>query len=67
MINQHIKDMAGTPFQVGDTVARAYLNQKSPVIRLSVVTAFSDDMTKMFLDNSHVAIVYPSRLLILNT
>ena len=55
-------DMRGQEFAVGDKVAKAYASGRS--VNLSVATVARIEDGKMYLDDSHVAIRFPGRLLI---
>lgn len=56
-------DMLDKTFKVGDRVARAYTSGRSANLELRTVTKIADG--KLWLDNSHVPINYPGRLLII--
>lgn len=58
-----LKDMMGTEFVVGQSVARAVTSGRSSYIEIRTVTKIEGK--KMYLDDSKVAIRYPSRMLIL--
>lgn len=57
-------DMLGKPFTIGDHVVKAYSSGRAVNLTRGIVTRIEDG--KMYLDNSHVAIHFPGRLLIIN-
>ena len=59
-----IKDMRGRQINVGDIVAKAEVLGRSGDLRIAECTRIENG--KMYLDNSKVAINFPSRLLVIN-
>jgi len=60
-----LKDMRGTVIKVGDTVIKAEAQNRSPHLTIREVTRIEDG--RMWLDGSTVPIVYPSRLIVLES
>lgn len=57
-----MKDMFGNDLLVGDVVLKPESIGRSPMITKRTVTKI--DGGKLYLDNSKVAIIYPSRLVL---
>ncbi len=55
-------DMRKNEFVVGDMVVKPEMSGQSASLRIGIVTKIENG--KMYLDNSKVAIRYPSRMLI---
>ena len=58
------KDFKGVDLRVGDSVARAVVNGRTPLIEICEVTRV--DGKKVYLDGSPQALRFPERVLILN-
>lgn len=58
------KDYFGRELKVGDRVIRSYTSGRSALVEDRQVTKI--DGLRVFLDNSHIAIHYPDRLVIIN-
>lgn len=56
-----MRDKFQNEFELGDVVVHPVLNGRSPVARVKKVTRKEND--KLYLDNSKVAIWYPSQLI----
>jgi hypothetical protein len=63
-MQNHFDDMRGMPMKVGDKVARAKNYGRSATLVLCTITRIENG--KMYLDDSKVALNYPSRLLVVN-
>lgn len=61
-----LKDKLGRKFKVGDKIVRGIkMGSRAVTLQISEVTNLTED--KMYLDDSHVAIVYPGRLMIVTS
>lgn len=60
-----MRDMRGVTIKLGDKVARAVKHGSSAaIIEIRKVTKIT--MNELFLDDSHVSIKYPERLLVID-
>jgi len=57
-------DIRGMPMKVGDRVARAFTAGRAAMLKIATITRIENG--KMYLDDSKVALNYPSRLLVVN-
>ncbi len=63
-MGESLKDMLGKPYAVGDKVARAYTGGRATNLEIRTVTRIDEENTRLYLNDSKVAINYPQRLLI---
>lgn len=59
-----MNDKFGKEIKIGDSILRAVMIGRSPRIELRTVREIRDN--KIYLDDSHVGIQFPNRLVIFN-
>jgi hypothetical protein len=62
--SQDLHDLLGNEFSVGDKVAKAFVSGRSPNIEIRTVREIKAD--RLYLDDSKVPVIYPSRMLIVS-